>query len=158
MVLLWPVLYLLHSADIEPFYPLPDRTQFLFVVVNGLVGTVLSEYLWLWGCFLTSSLVATLSLSLTVPLTVLADAILWEKTYPWEFFLGMAPILIAFFGSALLAQYDNADPVYDGLHLMIHKLLHILGVVFRCCRSSRRSPLRVEADLDREQGELLIAE
>lgn len=101
----WPAIYVLHASSIEPFYPLPNRTQMMFVVVNGLIGTVLSEYLWLWGCFLTgSSLMATLSLSMTVPLTVMADAVLWKQSYPWQFFVGVVPILAAFFGSALLAQ------------------------------------------------------
>jgi hypothetical protein len=45
------------------------------MVVNGLIGTVLSELLWLLGCFYTSSLVATLAISLTIPLTMLADVL-----------------------------------------------------------------------------------
>jgi solute carrier family 35 protein F5 len=49
------------------------------MVVNGLIGTVLSELLWLLGCFYTSSLVATLAISLTIPLTMLADVLVKER-------------------------------------------------------------------------------
>ena len=45
------------------------------MLTNGLIGTVLSELLWLVGCFYTSSLVATLAISLTIPLTMLADVL-----------------------------------------------------------------------------------
>jgi drug/metabolite transporter (DMT)-like permease len=52
-----------------------DREQWLAMLLNGLVGTVLSELLWLFGCFYTSSLVATLAISLTIPLTMIADVL-----------------------------------------------------------------------------------
>jgi solute carrier family 35 protein F5 len=47
-ILLWPGLYALHAFNLEVFYPLPTRTQLAYIAVNGLIGTVLSEYLWLW--------------------------------------------------------------------------------------------------------------
>ena len=45
------------------------------MLLNGVVGTVLSELLWLFGCFYTSSLVATLAISLTIPLSMFADVL-----------------------------------------------------------------------------------
>lgn len=36
-------------------------------MVNGLIGTVLSELLWLCGSFKTSSLIATCATALTIP-------------------------------------------------------------------------------------------
>jgi len=38
-------------------FELPTSRQWEFLIINGLIGTVVSELLWLWGCFLTSSLV-----------------------------------------------------------------------------------------------------
>uniref|UniRef100_H2ZHN7 Uncharacterized protein n=1 Tax=Ciona savignyi TaxID=51511 RepID=H2ZHN7_CIOSA len=72
--LLWPGMVALHYTGVEKF-ELPDRTSILLVVVNGLVGTVLSELMWLWGCLLTSSLIATMSLSLTIPLSIFLDIV-----------------------------------------------------------------------------------
>ncbi|KAK3083091.1 hypothetical protein FSP39_013752 [Pinctada imbricata] len=72
---LWPGILILHYSKQETFQ-WPNGEQWLFIAINGIIGTVLSELLWLWGCFLTSSLIATLSLSLTIPLTMLADVVL----------------------------------------------------------------------------------
>ncbi len=47
-VLLWPGVYVLHAVHLETFYPLPTRTQLACIAMNGLVGTVLCEYLLLW--------------------------------------------------------------------------------------------------------------
>ncbi|KAL3927141.1 MAG: hypothetical protein SGPRY_002963, partial [Prymnesium sp.] len=43
---------------------------------KGLFDNVLSEYLWAHAVLLTSPSVATVGLSLTVPLAMLSDAIL----------------------------------------------------------------------------------
>ena len=47
---------ILHVTQKETF-ELPNSRQWEFLIINGLIGTVVSELLWLWGCFLTSSLV-----------------------------------------------------------------------------------------------------
>ena len=46
-VLLWPGVYVLHAFKLEVFYPLPTRAQLAWLAMNGLVGTVLAEYLLL---------------------------------------------------------------------------------------------------------------
>ncbi|CAE1240410.1 SLC35F5 [Acanthosepion pharaonis] len=72
---LWPGFFLLHYSKQEIF-EWPTDHQWMFIAINGMIGTVLSEMLWLWGCFLTSSLIGTLALSLTIPLSMLADVII----------------------------------------------------------------------------------
>lgn len=47
VLILWPGILILHYADWETF-TLPTRSECLLLLVNGLVGTVLSELLWLW--------------------------------------------------------------------------------------------------------------
>lgn len=47
LLLLWPLLFVLNFSQLEVF-ELPSRRQFLVLFINGLVGTVLSEALWLW--------------------------------------------------------------------------------------------------------------
>lgn len=47
LLLLWPVFFVLNFTQIETF-ELPNRRQWLLLLLNGLVGTVLSEALWLW--------------------------------------------------------------------------------------------------------------
>lgn len=45
--MLWPGLLILHYTKWEAFC-LPTQQELLIMLLNGLVGTVLSELLWLW--------------------------------------------------------------------------------------------------------------
>ncbi|MEQ2188643.1 hypothetical protein GOODEAATRI_017070 [Goodea atripinnis] len=122
---------------------LPSQLVWTYILINGLIGTVLSEFLWLWGCFLTSSLIGTLALSLTIPLSILADICLQKVNlsplqeqiislimpscghqvidvslqvrFSWLFFAGAVPVFLSFFIATLLCHYNNWDPVLVGL-------------------------------------------
>lgn len=142
---LWPGFFILHYSHHEPFQ-WPNSRQWMFIAVNGIVGTVLSEFLWLWGCFLTSSLIATASLSLVTPLTMLADVIIRGDHYTWLFYVGSIPIFLAFFGISFLTHFDTWDPVL----LLVKKVLH-------CLFARRIVPVARIRDLDREQTESLIS-
>ena len=72
MLMLWPGLVVMHLTGWELF-ELPNQHQFLFLGLNGLVGTVLCELIWLWACFLTSPLQATLALSFINPGSILVN-------------------------------------------------------------------------------------
>lgn len=47
LLLMWPIFFVLNFTQIEVF-ELPNHRQFLVLFFNGLIGTVLSEALWLW--------------------------------------------------------------------------------------------------------------
>lgn len=47
LILLWPMFFILHYGHWEEF-EWPNSHQWTFLIVNGLIGTVLSEVLWLW--------------------------------------------------------------------------------------------------------------
>lgn len=47
VILLWPLFLILNFSQLEPF-EMPNRRQFLVLFINGIVGTVISEALWLW--------------------------------------------------------------------------------------------------------------
>lgn len=112
LILLWPTFFLLHYSNWELF-EWPNKHQWLFLIINGLVGTVLSEVLWLWGCLLTSSLIATVALSLTIPLSMLADMVLSTVAYSSLFYIGSIPVFVSFFFITILAHYENIDPLCD---------------------------------------------
>lgn len=141
LTLLWPLFFILHYGKVEEF-EWPSSHQWTFLIINGLIGTVLSEALWLWyesykflfnkfkmknflfkmikinfwtfrGCFLTSSLIATLAISLTMPMSMIADVLLKKIEYPCIFYLGTIPMILAFLTVSLLCHYDNWDPVLD---------------------------------------------
>lgn len=144
LILLWPLFFFLHYSDWEKF-ELPNKHQMMFLIVNGLIGTVLSEVLWLWGCFLTSSLIATLAISLTIPLSMLADVLFKRVAYPCMFYIGTIPMIFAFFAVSLLAHYENWDPVLEALRWW-----------YICiCRRTRALNFRIN-ETESEQTEALI--
>src|SRR5437870_3073579 len=71
VLLLWPAFWILDLTGIESFQLPPDSTVWTIVAINALIGTFLSDYLWLLATFMTSPLVVTLGLSLTIPLALL---------------------------------------------------------------------------------------
>lgn len=143
---LWPGFLILHYTGREEFQ-WPNREQWVFLCVNGIIGTVMSEFLWLWGCFLTSSLIATLSLSLTIPGTILADVFMKRVQYSWQFFVGSVPMFISFIAVALLSHYETWDPVL----LIVKKVTHCI-----CRRHVHKLSARMR-EIDSEQRESLIA-
>merc|ERR1719433_675587 len=132
-ILLWPVFFILHFTNHERF-ELPSRPQILALLVNGVVGTVLSELLWLFGCFYTSSLIATLSISLTIPLTTFADVLVKRVVYDYLFYIGSIPMFVSFFLVAMVSHWNNWDPVLECLQAGWARLCG-------CCRW-RRGPGR----------------
>lgn len=74
---------------------------------------VINSFCCFRGCFLTSTLIATVAVSLTIPLSMLADVLFEQVHYPILLYIGSLPMFIAFFAVTLLAQYDNCDPVLD---------------------------------------------
>ncbi|PSN47358.1 Solute carrier family 35 member F5 [Blattella germanica] len=92
LLLLWPLFFILHYSKWELF-EWPTK-----------------------GCFLTSSLVATVAISLTIPMTMFAD-IVFKKVvdYPFMFYIGAVPMFLAFFAVTLLVHYENWDPVLEGI-------------------------------------------
>ncbi|XP_076046427.1 solute carrier family 35 member F5 isoform X2 [Oratosquilla oratoria] len=138
-IILWPGFLILHWTGVEPF-ELPNQEQFLYLSVNGIIGTVLSELLWLWGCFLTSSLMATLSLSLTIPLTMVVDTWVKGVQYSWSFYAGVGPMMLSFIVVTLLTHYEDWDPLAT----------LVLAVYKRCWRRNRIYSLVSTDGIERE--------
>lgn len=145
-MIMWPLFLLLNFSQIEPF-EWPNRKQLLILILNGLVGTVASEALWLWGCFLTSSLIGTLTITLQIPLSMLMDVLIRGKTYPLMFYLGSIPVAISVIFVAILLKFEDSDPVLGALRLAYRKLFRL-----QC----RQQVLRVNSYDDDEQQESLI--
>lgn len=114
-VLLWPGFFVLNYWNVEKFTLPPKTTVWGYIALNAFVGTVLSEVLWLWGCYLTSSLTATLSLSLIIPLTMIFDVFMKKVHFSWMFFIGAIPAFASFFAVSFLTHYGDWDPILIGL-------------------------------------------
>ena len=152
-VLLWPGILIGDLTATETF-ELPSLRQFELLVINGLIGTVLSELLWLWGCFYTSSLLATLSIGLTIPLSILADILWRNRHYETIFIMGVVPMFFSFFIIAMLTHYQDWDPLLDLFKVVWARLKAL------CCCGDR-DQLRSSAPstsfvFDRQERESLI--
>jgi len=111
-VFLLPLIVIWHFSGIEVFEFPPSNDVWTLLLVNGFVGTVLSELLWLWGVFLTSPLLGTLNLSLVTPLSIAYSIVVGKAHFSWMFIVGAVFILLAFIGVTILEHYGAWDPVW----------------------------------------------
>lgn len=142
--LMWPLFFVLNFSRIEIF-EWPNHKQFAVLFLNGLVGTVLSEALWLWGCLLTSTLVGTLAIALQIPLAMLFDLVLHNKQYPPLFYFGSIPMFLSLVFVAFLVKNDDSDP-----------LLRFFKIIYRKLWICRKTHVIRISEMDAEQNESLI--
>ncbi|KAF9940739.1 hypothetical protein BGZ75_005739 [Mortierella antarctica] len=111
IVLLWPMFGVLHWTGIEPFELPSDTTVVWMIGVNAIVGTFVSDYLWLLSMLMTSPLVVTLGLSLTIPLALLGDVVGYGRVLGAAYWVGAALVLAGFFGvnGVALSERDEMD-------------------------------------------------
>lgn len=105
---------------------------------------------------MTSSLTTTLGVSLTIPLTVLADKLYRNVQYPRLFFYGAVPTMASFLALALV-QHKGSD--WDPVLSLLRALAAVPVAVFRglatacvacvrcCCRRRRRAGEEEEEDV-----------
>ncbi|CAB4474720.1 thiamine-repressible mitochondrial transport protein THI74 [Rhizophagus irregularis] len=96
VILLSPIFPLLHFTGLEQFELPPNITIWTMIAINALIGTFLSDYLWLLAVLLTSPLTATLGLSLTIPIALIGDIFFKGLVMSKEYWLGVFMIVGGF--------------------------------------------------------------
>lgn len=109
----WPFLIIAHRIGLEPFRFIPNWTVAGALILNGLIGTVLSDMLWAWSVLLASPLIGTLGLSLTIPLASATDIIMGKKSFKWTFALGALLVMIGFLGANLSYFFPKQLKKFD---------------------------------------------
>lgn len=104
----WPFLFILHWSGVESFV-VPDSRVVVLLLMNALIGTVLSDYLWARSVALTTPVIATLALSLTLPLSVLTDYFFRGVQFPWPYMVGVALVLVGFVAANVDEAYSTAN-------------------------------------------------
>ena len=79
------------------------------MLFNGLLDNVLSQYLWCLGVLLTSSTVATVGLSLCIPLAMVADVFRGLEVGHWVVLASMC-VVIGFIKLATITSQEEAPP------------------------------------------------
>ncbi|KAI9227253.1 MAG: hypothetical protein DHS80DRAFT_17488 [Piptocephalis tieghemiana] len=97
LVLLWPIFFIFHYTGVETFELPSTQLIWAMLIVNALVGTFLSDYLWLLAMLMTSPLVVTLGLSLTIPLTLVGDMIRRGRIPGLGYWTGAFLVIFGFF-------------------------------------------------------------
>jgi len=108
LLCLWPFFVILDVAGIEEF-SWPSRDVFWKLVLNGLLGTCLSDYLWLLAMLMTSPVVVTLGLSMTIPLAMGVDAIMGKFHPTPSYWLGTLFIFSSFLAINLSKYFEGID-------------------------------------------------
>lgn len=93
---LLPLFPLLHYGGIESFELPPTRSAALALLVNAATSTVLPDMLLARAIMMTSPLVATLGLSLMIPMSVFADYVRGLANLSPQFFVGTLAVFVGF--------------------------------------------------------------
>merc|ERR1712173_341969 len=91
---LWPFLFILDALKIEQFeWPSPDILGLL--TLNGLIS-VASDYFWAQSILFTSPVVATVGISMMMPVAMIADEIFRGQRHSALYWMGSLLVMIGF--------------------------------------------------------------
>ncbi|KAH7286707.1 hypothetical protein KP509_32G019100 [Ceratopteris richardii] len=105
LVSLWWLVWPLTALKLEPAFSIPTSLKIDEVLIaNGFVGSFLSDYFWALSVVWTTPLIATLGMSLTIPLAMVADILIHGRHFSAIYLLGSVQVFVGFL-IANLSEY-----------------------------------------------------
>ncbi|POR36754.1 Putative vacuolar membrane protein [Tolypocladium paradoxum] len=95
LVFLWPLFFILHWTNIEPFEMPPTGKVWIIIIINSLSSFV-SDISWALAMLLTTPLVVTVGLSLTIPLSLVGEMIQYGQYSSFVYWIGAAVVFVSF--------------------------------------------------------------
>jgi solute carrier family 35, member F5 len=111
-LLLWPLFFMLDAIGLEKFKWPSNSNTWLLLLLNGLLGTFLSEFLWLKATLLTSALISTMGLCLMTPMVIVVDLFM-GLGINFEYFFGGGLVVTGFVVVNLSNLYKEYDSMVD---------------------------------------------
>ncbi|KAF9229409.1 hypothetical protein BS17DRAFT_771414 [Gyrodon lividus] len=116
LLLCWPVGLLLHWSGVE-YFELPDTKHAVIAILINMFITLSSDYLYVIAMLKTTPLVATIGLSLTIPLAVMGDYFLSKPT-AFQVLLGATFVTAGF----VVVGVENSS-AREGDDLLVQSLI-----------------------------------
>lgn len=76
-----------------------------FVALNGFADTVLADYFWARAVVLTSPTIATIGMSVTIPIAILTDYFIKDAEATWISIFGALLVVVGFVLVNLTPEY-----------------------------------------------------
>lgn len=149
-VLLAPVVGVLQALKVEDSVASLPLSFIGLMLLKGLFDNVISDLLWARAIQLTSPTIATVGLSLTIPLAMLSDLILQHKTPADLMVLGSLSVAVGF----LLVTVAIDDGVTKRFLVWLKRLLTCRACSSCCCHRGSAVPEEaVDDDEDKDEDE-----
>lgn len=95
VMIFWILGIVLDLSKIE-ILEVPKGDVIGYLLLNGLLGSALSDYLWLYSVLLISPVVSTVGLSLTIPMAMITDWIIKQKDFQLLYIFGSLMVALGF--------------------------------------------------------------
>lgn len=94
-IMLWPCLILLHFTGVETF-GLPETNRIWTIVLFNAMVSLVSDICWAYAMLLTTPLVVTVGLSMTIPLSLIAQIFIHGQYSSVLYWVGAAIVFFSF--------------------------------------------------------------